>query len=205
MHQNPNLVDLNRSRSWCCCMAFGNNIQGFYFRMTFQHADCTCLVVVVEYWSTWARLVLCLSEVEKLDLQLRIVSGRLVLGFFWERVIPFQIASHAPSLYRYIPSVCPCLSQSVVEFRIRMVMLLDEGIPALASSILIKIWSRKYAKAYHNILGEKYRDSKIEYIALSSQSCVDGDKRRGQTSGDEVKSTGWQSSPGTVKVLVQLW
>lgn len=63
-------------------MAFGNNIQGFYFRMTFQHADCTCLVVVVEYWSTWARLVLCLSEVEKLDLQLRIVSGRLVLGFF---------------------------------------------------------------------------------------------------------------------------
>ena len=25
---------------------------------------------------------LCLSEVEKLDLQLRIVSGRLVLGFF---------------------------------------------------------------------------------------------------------------------------
>lgn len=83
---------------------------------------------------------LCLSEVEKLDLQLRIVSGRLVLGFFfWERVIPFQIASHAPSLCRYIPSVCPCLFQSVVEFRIRMVMLLDEGIPALASSILIKI------------------------------------------------------------------
>lgn len=51
---------------------------------------------------------------------------------------PLKIATYAPSLCRYIPSVYPCSFQSVLDFRIRMVMLLlNEKIPALASSIMI--------------------------------------------------------------------